>query len=414
MKNKTNSWFARLGPGLMNAAAAVGVSHLVFATQAGTEYGLSFVWLIVLISALKYPAFRFAVDYASVTDRSLVHAYAKLGRGALAWLFAGVAVDIFIATTAVALVTAGLFISVFKLPYSGPHVAIVLCLVTAAILLNGHYRTAERIVKALVAVFSVLVIAATVLALPELGSNDREIFGEITLNRHLAVFAIAMAGWMPMPLTGSIFMSIWAREKRATGGTEFDHRQACHDLNFGWNLTVVLALCFTIMGAAILFQTSRTVPASAGAFATELLSIFTTVVGSWSYPLIAIAAIAVMWSGVFALMDALPRVSSRMVDHALQRPDGAPSRFSLFLLIQFAGVTIILLFLMQNFGTFVAFATSTGFITAPALAYYNYRAVTSADVSSHYVPSRSLIAWHWTGFAPFTVFALAFVFERAL
>ena len=131
-------WFARLGPGLMLAAAAVGVSHLVHSTRAGANYGLSFVWLILLISVLKYPAFRFAVDYASLTDRSLVYAYTKIGRLPLYWLLLACATDLFIGTSAVALVAAGLLISVFDLPFSGPHVAIAIVLVSALVLLNGQ------------------------------------------------------------------------------------------------------------------------------------------------------------------------------------------------------------------------------------------------------------------------------------
>ena len=99
-------WIGRLGPGLMLAAAAVGVSHLVQSTRAGADFGLSFVWLVVLISVLKYPAFRFAVDYASLTNHSLVYAYSKLGRLPMAWLLVGFIVDMFIATAAVSLVTA--------------------------------------------------------------------------------------------------------------------------------------------------------------------------------------------------------------------------------------------------------------------------------------------------------------------
>jgi Mn2+/Fe2+ NRAMP family transporter len=406
------NWYGRLGPGLMLAAAAVGVSHLVFATQAGATYGLSFVWLIVLVSVLKYPAFRFAVDYASLTDRSLVHAYSDMGRVALTWLFVGLAMDIFIATTAVALVTAGLFISVFDLSWTGPHVAIVLCLVSAIILVNGQYRRAERIVKTLVAAFSVLVVIATLLALPELGSGGRDLFGHVALTPDVIAFAIAMAGWMPMPLTGSIFISMWAREKKNSSSLGFEHEAARHDLAFGWTLTIALAVCFTIMGAAILFQTDRDAPASAGMFASELLSLFTTVVGDWSYPLIAVAAIAVMWSGVFALMDALPRVVARIVDHVSGRDDQHRSPYALWLAIQFLGVAFILAFFMKNFGSFVTFATSAGFITAPALAYYNYRAVRSKDVAVHYTPSRAMIAWHWIGFVALAVFALAFVANR--
>jgi Mn2+/Fe2+ NRAMP family transporter len=44
---------SRLGPGMMLAAAAVGVSHLVFSTQAGALYGLSLVPFIALVVVLK-------------------------------------------------------------------------------------------------------------------------------------------------------------------------------------------------------------------------------------------------------------------------------------------------------------------------------------------------------------------------
>ncbi len=407
-----NKLLASLGPGLMLAAAAVGVSHLVFATQAGANYGLSFVWLIVLISVLKYPAFRFAVEYASLTDRSLVHAYSGIGRGALAWAMFALVVDLFIATTAVALVTAGLFISVFDLDYSGAQVGVALALVTAAILINGRYRKAEFIVKVLVLVFTVLAILATMLALPELGSGGRGLFGDITFSHETIAFAVAMSGWMPMPLTGAIFISMWACEKKRT--SDFDVGTARQDLNFGWILTILLAVCFSIMGAAILFETDRTAPASAGAFAAELLAIFTTVVGDWSYPLIAVAAIAVMWSGVFALMDAVPRVTARLADHATGRGEDAPLRYTLFLSLQVIGVVVIMLFFMGSFGAFVAFATGTGFITAPALAYYNYRAVRSQEVARQYAPSRSLLVWHWIGFVALAGFAIAFVLINLL
>jgi Mn2+/Fe2+ NRAMP family transporter len=103
-----NGLMGRFGPAMMMAATAVGVSHL------GADYGFSLAWLIVLIIVLKYPAFRFAVDYASATEQSLVTAYSKISKIALAWLAVGFFVDMFIATGAVSLVTAGLIISVSR------------------------------------------------------------------------------------------------------------------------------------------------------------------------------------------------------------------------------------------------------------------------------------------------------------
>lgn len=405
-------WFARLGPGLMLAAAAIGVSHLVQATRAGADFGLSFIWLIVVISFLKYPAFRFAVDYASVTNRSLVYAYSTMGRAPLYWLLVAFFVDMFIATSAVSLVTAGLLISVFDLPFSGPHVAIGVAVLSAVFLFNGRYGKAERLIKVLVVSFSVLTIVATLIALPLLGGGDRELFAEITPSRSLAVFVIAVAGWMPMPMSGSVFLSKWALEKKSLGGKTIDHQSALTDLRVGWLLTVILAVGFAIMGTAILFETDRAIPASAGAFATELLSIFTAIIGKWSYPLIAMAAVAVMWSTVIALMDVVPRVTARLIDHMTGRSEHAATKYKTLLLVQLFGVILIMLLLLQSFSAFIDFATSTAFITAPALAYYNHRAVTSAEVARHYSPTNSLLVWHWISVAALSAFAVAFFVDR--
>lgn len=404
--------FARIGPGMMLAAVAVGVSHLVQSTRAGADYGLSLIGLIVVIVILKYPAFRFAVDYSSATGRSLVTGYANVSKVALGWLAVAFFVDMFIASGAVSLVTAGLFISIFNLPFSGPVVAVAIMVVSAAILLNGHYAKAERIVKLFVLAFSLLAVTAMFFAMPLLGSDGRDLFAQLTPGRSLAVFVIAMAGWMPMPMTGSIFHSMWVCERRRGGDTEFDYQRSLSDLRIGYGLALVLAICFVVMGTAVLFQTDRVVPASAGAFASELLLIFTTVIGDWSYPIIAAAAIAVMWSTQIALLDALPRVSDRLFGVITGRPDDQPGRYTRFLILQVVGVSVILLFLMSGFSTFINFATSTGFIAGPAIAYYNYRAVTSSEVSAEFRPDKKLIIWSWLSIVSLTMFAVVYIYLR--
>ena len=399
----------RLGPGIMLAATAVGVSHLVFSTQAGALYGFSLAWLIALIVLLKYPAFRFAVDYANATGRSLVTAYSNISRVALGWLVLAFFVDMFIATGAVAMVAAGLIISVFDLPFAAPHVAVTLMLVSAAVLINGQYARAEKLVKLLVLAFSVLVVVAMLFSLPLLGSNGRDVFAALTPDRSLALFVIAMAGWMPMPTNGAIMYSKWICEKREASAGRFDRQGALNDFRLGYGLTLVLALCFVVMGTAVLFDTGREMPASPGGYATELFGIFTTVIGPWVYPVIAVAGIAVIWSTQIALMDACPRVTDRLVGALTGRPADAPPRYRVFLAIQVLGVTVILLFLMQGFTAFLFFTTSTGFVAAPALAYYNYRAVISEDVAEDYRPGTGMVLWSWAGIFFLTAFAVAFL-----
>ncbi len=393
----------------MVAAVGVGVSHLVQSTRAGADFGLSLVWLVILIVVLKYPAFRFAVDYASATGRSLVTGYSKISKVALTWLGLAFIVDMFIAPAAVSLVTAGLVISIFDIPYSAPVVAVGLMIVTALILLNGHYMKAERIVKMMVIAFSILTVVAMIISLPLLGSDDRPMFADLKFDRSLLLFIIAVTGWMPMPLSGAIFQSRWICEKRrAVGAEEFNIDQALTDLRIGYGLTLVLAVCFVVMGTAVLFETDRVAPQNPGAFATELLSIFTTVFGKWMYPIISVAALAVMWSTLVALMDAVPRVVDRLLSFANKSPDMTRDRYTWFLAVQVVGVTAIVLFLMGGFVAFLDFATSMGFLAAPAIAYYNYRAVTSPEIAAEFRPDAKLVAWSWISVISLAGFALSY------
>ena len=181
-----------------------------------------------------------------MTGTSLVTAYAKISKIALAWLVVGFFVDMFIATSAVALVAAGLFISVFDLSYSNIQIAIALVVVSAIILLNGQYQKSERIVKILVLAFSLLTIVAMIFSLPLLGSDDRALFAELTPSRSLSIFVIAIAGWMPMPTNGALLFSKWVCEKRAIEGDKFDSATALSDFRIGYTLTVVLAMCFIV------------------------------------------------------------------------------------------------------------------------------------------------------------------------
>lgn len=72
-----------LGPGLLYAGAAIGVSHLVQSTRAGAGYGFDLIWILLLANILKYPFFEFAPRYAVSARESLIHGYKRLGNWAI-------------------------------------------------------------------------------------------------------------------------------------------------------------------------------------------------------------------------------------------------------------------------------------------------------------------------------------------
>ncbi|HOI33480.1 MAG TPA: hypothetical protein PLC47_11975, partial [Bacteroidales bacterium] len=56
-------FFQLLGPGLLYAGAAIGVSHLVQSTRAGAEFGFDLMWVLLATNLLKFPFFEVGSRY---------------------------------------------------------------------------------------------------------------------------------------------------------------------------------------------------------------------------------------------------------------------------------------------------------------------------------------------------------------
>ena len=70
------SWLQKtLGPGILFASTAIGVSHLVQSTRAGAAYGFGLLIFILIANTFKYPFFEFASRYASATGTSIIDGY---------------------------------------------------------------------------------------------------------------------------------------------------------------------------------------------------------------------------------------------------------------------------------------------------------------------------------------------------
>ena len=77
----------KLGPGLLFAGAAIGVSHLVQSTRAGADFGFSLLWVLILSNIIKYPFFLFGPKYAMATGETLLHGYKKMNTSVLVIYF---------------------------------------------------------------------------------------------------------------------------------------------------------------------------------------------------------------------------------------------------------------------------------------------------------------------------------------
>ena len=103
-----------LGPGILFASTAIGVSHLVQSTRAGASYGFGLLFFIIIANLFKYPFFEFASRYANYTETSIIDGYKKLGSWVL-WSYLIITlISMFFITSAVGAVTSGFLQNLFQ------------------------------------------------------------------------------------------------------------------------------------------------------------------------------------------------------------------------------------------------------------------------------------------------------------
>ncbi len=415
---KLSSLAAILGPGMLFAASAVGVSHLVQSTRAGANFGLTLGLLIIAACVLKYPAFRFASDYSAITGETLLQAYRRQGRIVLILFALILPVDMFIATAAVSLVTAGLTLNVLGLNLNIVLMCFILMCVCMMILLAGKYRLFENLIKALVLVFSLITVLATVSVLPRLLNLDVDLTPVLEPNKSTILFMIAVAGWMPTSITASVFQSLWVCARQQSGKQKLDLASAKFDFNIGYLTTIFLALCFMLMGATFFYSSGIALAPDAVGFAGQLLSMFSAATGAWLYPVVSLAALVVMYSTVMTLLDAGPRAASDIINKITDAiPDQSNSKtardyYPYLIVLQVIVSSLILLVFLTSFKNFIDFATSIAFLTAPALAFLNHRAIFSQQVPSEQQPGLVLKLWSWLGILIMTTIAICYLYYQ--
>tara|TARA_B110000093_G_scaffold107799_1_gene115797 strand:+ start:186 stop:1385 length:1200 start_codon:yes stop_codon:yes gene_type:complete len=373
-----------LGPGLLYAGAAIGVSHLVQSTKAGATYGYILIIAIVLAHVFKYPFFALGPRYANKTGESLVAGYAKMGSWAVVLLLVLTLSTMFTVQAAVTIVTAGL-LQHMGVSLSVGVISLLLLVISLLILRIGNYSILDNLMKVIMIILSVSTLAAFALSF----SVERGVIPSaqtiFTLTKEEDIgFLLAFVGWMPAPLDIAIWHSIWtlAKGKSADNG-EFDFR-------VGFYGTAILGICFLVLGANTMYGSGEALESSASGFAAQLITSFTSCLGTWSYWFITIAAFTTMFSTTLTCFDAMPRVMNK-ISEELKLPK-AISSVLIWQILLFLGALSILFFLVSSMRQMVTFATIVSFLTAPILAWLSYRLVLSQPKLQLWTRTEMLLA----------------------
>ena len=397
---------SRLGPGLLFAGAAIGVSHLVQSTRAGADFGWGLLWALLLINLFKYPFFQYGPRYAQATGETLLDGYYKLGKGYLwAYFFVNIA-TMFTIQSAVTVVTAGLASKLFGITSNIVYWSIMITVFCGVLLIIGRYQLLDKFIKIIIISLAISSVLAVTIAFVK---NDNSLsFQQVFPEGTGLLFLIAFLGWMPAPLDISIWHSIWTLEKNKSQQNKTTLKESLFDFNVGYIATTFLAICFVGLGALVMFDSGLEFSSKGGVFAGQLIELYTSNLGEAAYGLIAIAAFSTMLSTTITTLDASPRAMSKTIQLLFDRLD---SSYFLWLLILSIGTIGIFLFLLSEMGKLVQIATVLSFITAPLYAFLNYRLVISKQMPEKFRPNKELRILSIIGLLFLSGFTLFYLFS---
>ena len=376
----------KLGPGLLFAGAAIGVSHLVQSTKAGANFGFGLLWALLLINLIKYPFFQFGPHYAAATGESLLEGYNKLGKGVLKAYALLTIATMFTIQTAVTIVTAGIASTLFGSEVSMEIWSVIILSICFLLLLVGKYSLLDKMMKVIIIVLSLSTLFAVAAAF--INSTNEPEWTQIVPSTDVElIFLIAFMGWMPAPLDVSIWHSLWAIQKKKQE-QNFNSKTAALDFNIGYLGTIVLGIGFLMLGGLVMHGSGKSFSANGGEFSLQLIEMYTQNLGEWSYIIIGVAALTTMFSTTLTTLDASPRAMNKTLELILDKP--LNNGYKVWLIVLIIGTISIFFFFLSEMGSLIKIATILSFLTAPFYALMNYILICSKHTPQSFRPSKMM------------------------
>jgi len=422
MTNRKNLLKA-MGPGILFASTAIGVSHLVQSTKAGAEFGFGLLWAVLLANLFKYPFFEYGSRYANATGKSIIDGYLNLGKWAL-WIYFLITLSsMFFVCAAVGKVTSGFMENLFGIdhhlfwPMTTTAIVFGIC---GTILISGRYNLLDSLIKVIGIVLLLSTLTAFTLALLNGPLPKTPNFTAVNPWGVAGMaFLIPLMGWMPTAVDLSTWNSLWTIERIKQTGYRPKLKETLFDFNFGYIVSVILSVCFVTMGAYMLYGTGVEMPKESDKFAGSVVGLYTEVIGSWSYIVIAAATFSIMFGTCIAVFDGYSRSLKRTTELLFlsDNKDNDSLQFKnlypIYIIILIIG-TFLLIWLFEgtgDFGILVNIATIISFLIAPVIAIFNFILVHKKYIGTEAVPPFWMRILSYLGIVFLTGFSIYFMFS---
>jgi len=353
-----------IGPGIVYAGAAIGVSHLVQSTRAGATYGFALLLVVLLVNVFKYPFFESGHRYPAATGETMLTGYRRVGKWALL-LFLLISFGTGMPTVAaVTLLSAGLSANLFPVGLSPIWWAVILVGFAIALSALGGYPWLDGLMKLMMVFLAVSTLVAVIAACLHGSVHAADFEAPNIWNVVGIAFTIELMGWMPTPVDISAWPSLWRKERAAQTHHQATLSEALFDFNLGYIATTVMAVMFLSLGALVMFGGGKAIVPGAVGFASQVVDMYTAALGTWSRPFILTAALTCMLSTTLTVIDGYPRVIAAGLSEINWISPGAERKvYWVFNIALCAGALIIINYLHARMLSLIWFVTTVAFHT---------------------------------------------------
>ncbi|MFT5072405.1 MAG: Mn2+/Fe2+ NRAMP family transporter [Chitinophagales bacterium] len=415
---KSNKFLQTLGPGILFASTAIGVSHLIQSTKAGANYGFTLILFILAANIFKFPFFEFGSRYASATGTSLLEGYKKMHWSILLIYLVITLSSMFFVCAAVTFVAAGFFENLLGITSSPKYFylsSLVLLSICFLILRMGKYHTLDGIMKIVAVTLLLTTVLAFGLTLWNGPVNPQVQFIRYDLiNSSSFPFIIALMGWMPTAVDLSTWNSLWTLERIKDSGYKPSLKETLREFNIAYWISAFLSICFLTLGAYLVFSSGESMPSGNVPFTGKVISLFTQTFGKWSFYLIAIASFAIMFGTTIGVLDGYSRTISKIIVLFKRGEQNSQKSYNVCLAITALGSILVIYFFNNNFSALINFATTLSFLIAPLIAILNFKLVTGKDLKKEDQPGLGLRILSYLGIILLTAFSIFYLYHQTI
>ena len=350
---KPASLIRQFGPGMILMMTGIGTSHLVTAPVAGGRFGYALLWCIPIAYIFKYYGFEMAFRFTHATGRSILDAYSTAWKKLPVWYVLITSVIQAAVGQAGRLVASAAVVYYFFRQYLGWDIpglgddaelsfyALLLGIVSVAIILGGKYGAVELVTKITAGILIVCSLGVYVVEPAPVGEFVH--FFQLDTPDGSWLIIASFLGLLPTGIDVSLLASEWGKAKNTGMGrirdeleaqdmaARFDTftsgkedlavdtsrmpghaREYCRrwfkialwDFRVGHVISFILACVFMLLAAVWLFPSEIQGNAVMG----EIARIFTDSVGPGMMLVFLAGAMAATYSTAFNYFDGRPRL----------------------------------------------------------------------------------------------------------